>query len=86
MGTVFLTAVAAEHGGTQRVAKEFSETLFTSEAADQRGVVNFSFYELFAAALVGRFCSYTRHHARTAIVAITVLLYKTTNSVQSKEL
>lgn len=39
MGTVFLTAVAADHSGTQRVTKEFSETLFTSEASKQREVV-----------------------------------------------
>lgn len=32
MGTVFLTAVAVDHGGKQHVVKEFSETLFTSEA------------------------------------------------------
>lgn len=31
MGTVFLTAVAAEHSGTQHVVKEFFETLFTSD-------------------------------------------------------
>lgn len=32
MGTVFLTAVAAEDSGTQHVVKEFSETPSTSEA------------------------------------------------------
>lgn len=31
MGTVFLTADAADHSRTQHVAKEFSETLLTSE-------------------------------------------------------
>lgn len=35
MGTVFLTAVVANYSRTQHVAKEFSETLFTSEAAFQ---------------------------------------------------
>lgn len=32
MGTVSLTAVAAERSATQHVVKEFSETPFTSEA------------------------------------------------------
>lgn len=32
MRSVFLTAVAAEHSGTQRVVNEFSGTLFTSGA------------------------------------------------------
>lgn len=36
MGTVFLTAVAADHSGTRHVVKEFSETPFTSETPSKK--------------------------------------------------
>lgn len=37
MRTVFLTAVAAEHSGTQHVVVAFSETLSTSVASKIKG-------------------------------------------------
>lgn len=44
MRTVFLTAVAAEHSGTQHVVVAFSETLSTSVAPNLNGEIWFVKY------------------------------------------